>query len=166
MAASQLIFSLLNLFIGKIPLYILFLLVIFFSTEIIVMALAIRTFLSAFSIPGHKKQQSLKKYALLILAIFIPDTILNISQIFELVALPFYVFLKSLQILLLNLLPVLFMKGFIQKIYAIVRGQVSSDGLKRFSTPITTYIGKNKMAAIVKLKRGPAIDMRNSCLGV
>ncbi len=115
--ASQAIFSILNLFIGKIPIYILFLLVIFFSTEIILMAMVIRIFLRASSIPGPTKQQSLKKFAFLILVILIPDTILNFFQLFDMVSLHLYVFLKSLQILAINLLTFLFIKGFVQKMF-------------------------------------------------
>ena len=114
---SQVIFSFIDPFIGKVPVYILFLLVIFFSADIFIYVLVFRIILQTSSIPNSTKQQSLKKLALLILIISIPDTIMDFMQIFDLLSLGLYVFLKAMEILVVNLLPFLFMKGFVQKMF-------------------------------------------------
>lgn len=115
--ALQTVCSLLTLSMGGFPLYILFLAVVALSTEIIVLAVVIRIFLAASSMPGLEKQRSLRRFALVILAIFLPNIILNIFQFFNRVSLPLYVLLISIQMLAINLLPLLFMKGFIRRMF-------------------------------------------------
>jgi DNA-binding CsgD family transcriptional regulator len=115
--AAQTVCSLFNLSIGTFPLYILFLAVVALSSEILVAVVVIRIFLNASSVPGMDRQRALKKFAALILAIFLPNTILNIFQFFDLVSLPLYVLLISMQLLAINLLPLLFMKGFVQTMF-------------------------------------------------
>lgn len=114
---SQTIFSFLETYINKILVYLLCLLVIFFSVQILILTLAMQILLRAFSFQNPKKRQSLKKFSLLILAIFIPNTTLNFLQIFNMIPLHLYVFLKSFQTLIINLLPFLFMKGFVMKMF-------------------------------------------------
>ncbi len=109
--------SFLDLRLAQFPIYLLFLIWIVLSVNIVAIVRMVRIYLYARSLKSRIKQKALKRYAVAVFVIFVLIFVLNLLQAFALIPLPPYVFLMAIILIGINVVPILTLNRFLKRLY-------------------------------------------------